>query len=137
MEAHVSIEPASPRRSAWTDREAELLAVTLGLLQEHGYDRLTVEAVAARGEGEQGHDVSAVAVEGGSGAGGVHRGHPKCDGCAAHRFAARRPTRHSAAAVCRQSREHASTMRAVLNEMSHSPQLRLAMQAEFVHQRKR
>jgi len=30
----------------WSSREAELLAVTLQLLQEHGYDRLTVEAVA-------------------------------------------------------------------------------------------
>ena len=33
----------SPR---WTEREAELLAATLRQLQEHGYDRLTVEAVA-------------------------------------------------------------------------------------------
>ena len=30
----------------WSPREAELLAVTLELLQEHGYDRLTVDAVA-------------------------------------------------------------------------------------------
>ncbi|MGH3553294.1 MAG: helix-turn-helix domain-containing protein, partial [Mycobacterium sp.] len=30
----------------WSPREAELLAVTLRLLQEHGYDRLTVDAVA-------------------------------------------------------------------------------------------
>jgi AcrR family transcriptional regulator len=32
--------------SPWSAREAELLAVTLRLLQEHGYDRLTVDAVA-------------------------------------------------------------------------------------------
>ena len=32
--------------SPWSPREAELLAVTLELLQEHGYDRLTVDAVA-------------------------------------------------------------------------------------------
>ena len=31
----------------WTTREAELLAVTLQQLQQHGYDRLTVDAVAA------------------------------------------------------------------------------------------
>ncbi|HME77339.1 MAG TPA: helix-turn-helix domain-containing protein, partial [Mycobacterium sp.] len=31
----------------WSPREAELLAVTLRLLQQHGYDRLTLEAVAA------------------------------------------------------------------------------------------
>ena len=32
--------------SPWSSREAELLAVTLQLLQEHGYDRLSLEAVA-------------------------------------------------------------------------------------------
>ena len=32
----------------WSEREAELLAITLELLQEHGYDRLSVEAVATR-----------------------------------------------------------------------------------------
>lgn len=30
----------------WSPREAELLAVTLELLQEHGYDRLTLDGVA-------------------------------------------------------------------------------------------
>lgn len=33
--------------SPWSPREAELLAVTLQLLQEEGYDGLTVDAVAA------------------------------------------------------------------------------------------
>ena len=32
--------------SRWTAREAQLLAVTLQLLQHHGYEGLTVEAVA-------------------------------------------------------------------------------------------
>lgn len=32
--------------SPWSPREAELLAVTLELMQEHGYERLTLEAVA-------------------------------------------------------------------------------------------
>jgi len=35
------------RASQWTPREVELLAVTLRLLQEHGYDRLSVDEVAA------------------------------------------------------------------------------------------
>ena len=34
--------------SPWSPREAELLAVTLELLQEHGYDRLALEAVATK-----------------------------------------------------------------------------------------
>src|SRR6476620_6548371 len=33
-------------QSPWSPRECELLAVTLELLQEHGYDRLTLDAVA-------------------------------------------------------------------------------------------
>lgn len=33
--------------SQWTPREVELLKVTLRLLQEHGYDRLSVDEVAA------------------------------------------------------------------------------------------
>src|ERR1700756_1935830 len=33
--------------SPWSPREAELLAVTLRLLQQEGYDGLTVDAVAA------------------------------------------------------------------------------------------
>ena len=32
----------------WSEREAELLAITLELLREHGYDRLSVEAVATK-----------------------------------------------------------------------------------------
>src|SRR5258707_14798249 len=32
--------------SPWSPREAEFLAVTLQLLQQHGYDRLTLDAVA-------------------------------------------------------------------------------------------
>src|SRR6201996_1729329 len=33
--------------SPWSPRETELLEVTLRLLQEHGYDQLTVDAVAS------------------------------------------------------------------------------------------
>lgn len=41
-----STQNASVQGSPWSEREAELLAVTLRLLQQQGYDRLTVEAVA-------------------------------------------------------------------------------------------
>lgn len=40
------ISDASSR--LWSEREAELLAITLELLREHGYDRLSVEAVATK-----------------------------------------------------------------------------------------
>ena len=33
----------------WSEREQELLTVTLRLLQQHGYDGLTVDDVAAEG----------------------------------------------------------------------------------------
>lgn len=36
-----------PVQSPWTPREAELLEVTLRLLQDRGYDRLTMDEVAA------------------------------------------------------------------------------------------
>jgi AcrR family transcriptional regulator len=36
-----------PQASPWSPRETELLEVTLRLLQEHGYDQLTVDAVAS------------------------------------------------------------------------------------------
>jgi AcrR family transcriptional regulator len=38
------VDPDCP----WSPREAELLRVTLELLQEHGYDRLALEAVATK-----------------------------------------------------------------------------------------
>lgn len=41
-----TVERGAPP-STWSPRETELLEVTLQLLQEHGYDRLTVDAVAA------------------------------------------------------------------------------------------
>ena len=62
--------------SPWSPREAELLAVTLRLLQEEGYDGLTVDAVAAGCAGQQGDGLSAVADEGRTGVGGIHRRRP-------------------------------------------------------------
>jgi AcrR family transcriptional regulator len=46
MEAPVTRNSNGDAESPWSARETELLAVTLELLQEHGYDRLTVDAVA-------------------------------------------------------------------------------------------
>ena len=40
--------------SQWSDRERELLAVTLRLLRQHGYDGLTVDEVAAEARASKG-----------------------------------------------------------------------------------
>jgi AcrR family transcriptional regulator len=47
MPSPSATEPNSAA-SRWTEREAELLTVTMDLLHENGYDRLTVDEVAAR-----------------------------------------------------------------------------------------
>jgi AcrR family transcriptional regulator len=46
MEARVTRSADGDVESPWSPRECELLAVTLELLREHGYDRLSLEAVA-------------------------------------------------------------------------------------------
>jgi AcrR family transcriptional regulator len=46
MEVDVVNSSDSDADCPWSPRETELLAVTLELLQEHGYDRLTLDAVA-------------------------------------------------------------------------------------------
>ncbi len=136
MLADIADQPSTgSSASKWTDREAELLTVTLELLREHGFDRLTVEAVAARAKASKATmyrrwpskaDLVLAAVTEGT----------RSVTVAPHTGSLRGDLLEFGWAVCRQSREHASTIRAVLNEMSHNPQLRLAMQAEFVHQRK-
>ncbi len=118
----------------WTEREAELLEVTLRLLQTHGYDRLTVDAVATEAKASKAT---------------MYRRWPsKADLVLAAfiegtRDSAKAPNTGSlrgdliaiGTSVAAQSREHTSTMRAVLNEMSHSPELRTAMQDKFVRHR--
>lgn len=128
-------ESATSSGSRWTPREAELLAITLQLLQQHGYDRLSVEAVATQAKASKAT---------------VYRRWPsKADLVLAAFIEGTRMTNVPpntgslrgdllalGDAVCRQACEHGSTMRAVLNEMSHNPRLSEAMQNEFVHQRK-
>lgn len=127
--------PAGAPGSAWTEREAELLSVTLELLQQHGFDRLTVEAVACRAKASKATmyrrwpskaDLVLAAVTEGT------RG----QAVAPHTGSLRGDLLEFGWAVCRQSGEHASTFRAVLNEMSHDSALRAAMQDGFVHQRR-
>lgn len=119
----------------WSEREAELLAITLELLQEHGYDRLTVEAVAVRAKASKATmyrrwpskaDLVLAAFIEGTRSASVP---PQTGSLRGDLLEIGRST-------CRQSREHMRTMRAVLNEMSHSPALQEAMRDKFVLQRK-
>jgi len=121
--------------SPWSPREAELLAVTLQLLQKHGYDGLTVDAVANTARASKAtvyrrwpskaelvlaaftEGVRQVAVPPNT---GTLRGDLLKLG----------------EICCQQSRQHASTIRAVLVEVSHHPALNDAFQHNFIDQRK-
>ena len=121
--------------SKWTPRETELLAATLELLRRHGYDRLTVEAVATHARASKATmyrrwpskaDLVLAAVTEGT----------RMSVLPPDTGSLRQDLLEFGCAVSRQCCEHADTMRAVLNEMSHDPALSAAMQGEFVHQRK-
>ena len=127
--------PAPCPGAQWTAREAELLAITLQLLQEHGYDRLTVEAVAIQAKASKSTVyrrwpskadlVLAAFIEG-----------TRCTAVAPRTGSLRGDLMDIGRSVCEQACEHASSMRAVLNEMTHSPALGEAMHDEFIQQRK-
>jgi AcrR family transcriptional regulator len=121
--------------SPWSPRETELLTVTLQLLQEHGYDRLTVDAVAAKARASKATvyrrwpskaELVLVAVSEGIRQAAV----PPDTGTL------RGDLLRLGELVCQQACQHASTMRAVLVEISRNPTLNDVMQHEFVDQRK-
>jgi AcrR family transcriptional regulator len=119
----------------WSAREAELLAVTLELLQEHGYDRLTLDAVATTA-----HASKAT----------LYRRWPTKAELVMAAFV--EGTRHVAVdpdtgtlrgdllrlgeAICAHVSTHVGTIRAVLVEVSRSPELDAMMQEQFLAQRK-
>lgn len=134
--ADCATEPSGAAEpSPWSPREAELLAVTLRLLQEHGYDRLTVDAVAAAARASKAT---------------VYRRWPSKDELVLAAFI--EGIRQVAVApetgtlrgdllrlgelVCEQARQHAATIRAVLVEVSRDDALRDALQHQFLDQRK-
>ncbi|MGA5534961.1 TetR/AcrR family transcriptional regulator [Mycolicibacterium nivoides] len=129
------VSPPAPA-SQWTEREAELLAVTLRLLQQHGYDRLTVEAVATEAKSSKAtiyrrwpsktELVLAAFIEGTR-----VQLVPPCTG------SLRTDLLSIGASVCAQAREHGSTMSAIMSEVAHSPELSAALQSQFVLQRKK
>ncbi len=110
------------------------MAITLELLQEHGYDRLSVEAVAIRAKASKATMyrrwptkadlVLAAFIEGTR----VSASPPNTGSLRGDLLEIGRWT-------CGQALEHMRTVRAVLNEMSHSPALQEAMQQKFVQHR--
>jgi AcrR family transcriptional regulator len=119
----------------WSAREAQLLAVTLRLLQEHGYDRLTVDAVATEARASKAtvyrrwpskaELVLAAFIEGTRGAAvAPHTGSLRGDLLALGRL------------ICEQAHLHAPTVRGVLTELSRNPALSDAFEHQFVQQRK-
>lgn len=129
-----TVEPYT-QESPWSAREAELLAVTLRLLQEHGYDQLTVDAVAAAARASKAtvyrrwpskaELVLAAFTE------GVR------EVAVAPNTGTLRGDLISLGEVCGEhGRVHASTIRAVLVEVSRHPALNEALQEQFLKQRK-
>jgi AcrR family transcriptional regulator len=121
--------------SPWSPRETELLAVTLQLLQEHGYDRLTVDSVAnvARASKatvyrrwpSKAELVLAAFIE------GVRQvAVPPETGTL------RGDLVRLGEVICEQAGQHASTMRAVLVETSRNPALNDVLQHQFLDQRR-
>jgi AcrR family transcriptional regulator len=127
-------DPAA-ESSPWSPRETELLAVTLQLLQEHGYDGLTVDAVAAAARASKAtvyrrwpskaELVLAAFIE------GIRQvAVPPDTGTL------RGDLLQLGELICQQAHQHASTIRAVLVEVSRHPALNDAMQHQFIDQRK-
>ncbi len=121
--------------SPWSPRETELLAATLQLLQEHGYDRLTVDAVAARARASKAtvyrrwpskaELVLAAFIE------GIRQvAVPPETGTL------RGDLLRMGEMICIQGQQHGGTIRAVLVEVSRSPALNDVMQQQFIEQRK-
>lgn len=127
--------PNGVAESPWSPRECELLAVTLQLLQEHGYDRLTVDAVAATARASKAT---------------IYRRWPTKAELVLAAFV--EGTRQVAVdpdtgtlrgdllklgeQICAHVSTHASTIRAVQVEVSRSAELAAMMQEQFFDQRK-
>jgi AcrR family transcriptional regulator len=127
--------PRAGESSPWSPRETELLAVTLQLLQEHGYERLTVDAVAAKARASKAtvyrrwpskaELVLAAFIE------GIRQvAVPPDTGTL------RDDLLRLGEVICQQAHQHAGTIRAVLVEVSRNPALNDVMQHHFINQRK-
>lgn len=119
-----------------TARESELLSVTLQLLQQHGYEGLTVDDVAATARASKAtmyrrwptkaELVLAAVVEG-----------MREQLVAPETGCLRTDLLEIGDKVSKEVREHAATMRAVLTETTRNPALNQAMQRQIFDQRKK
>ena len=135
MEAPVIRSSDGDAESPWSPREAELLAVTLELLQEHGYDRLTVDAVATTARASKAtiyrrwptkaELVLAALVEG-----------TRQVAVDPDTGTLRDDLLQLGESICGHVSTHASTIRAVLVEVSRSVELDTIMREQFLDQRK-
>jgi AcrR family transcriptional regulator len=129
------IADRAAQASQWSPRETELLAVTLRLLQEHGYDRLTLDAVATTAHASKAtvyrrwptkaELVLAAFIE------GVRQAAVPPD-----TGTLRGDLVRVGELICQQAHQHAGTMRAVLVEVSRNPALDDAFQHQFIDQRR-
>ena len=118
-------------QSPWSDRERELLAVTVRLLRRHGYDGLTVDDVAAEGRASKAtvyrswptkaELVLAAFIE------GIQQ-----DDAPPDTGTLRDDLVALGDMICGHAREHAATMRAVLGELNRIPALHTALQRFLV-----
>jgi AcrR family transcriptional regulator len=127
--------PSGCADSPWSPRECELLEVTLQLLQEHGYDRLTLDAVANTARASKAtlyrrwptkaELVLAAFVEGVRQVAVV----PDTGTLRGDLVQMGESVRNHASA-------HAGTIRAVLVEVSRSAELNAIMQQQFLEERR-
>lgn len=129
------IADRAPESTPWSPREIELLTVTLRLLQLHGYDRLTVDAVATTARASKAT---------------VYRRWPSKAELVLAAFmegirqvavppdtgALRDDLLRLGHLVCQEVHKHAGTIRAVLVEVSRNAALSEVMRYQFVEQRR-
>jgi AcrR family transcriptional regulator len=127
--------PASPPRSPWTPREAELLAITLRLLQQHGYEGLTVEAVATEAKSSKATVYKRWPTKANLAVAAFIEG-TRVFAVAPRTGSLREDLLAVGASACRDALEHADTMRAVLTEVARNPAMKAAIQDDFVRPRK-
>src|ERR1700757_2564906 len=135
VDAVTQIADRATQASPWSPRETEFLEVTLRLLQQHGYDGLTVDAVATTARASKATvyrrwpskaELVLAAVSEGIRQVAV----PPSTGTL------RGDLLRLGQLVCEQARKHGSTMRAGLVEVSRNPALNDVMQHEIVDRRK-